>query len=198
MIEDKRSESDRKAEYRQRKAAEEAKAKAAQEAQKQADLSQVVPRDNHGTTTGVPHPSGSCDDTGTGTGTLINIYVPQATPDRTPNCPHKEIIALYRKHLPNLPQPKMSLWEKSENARALKARWLWVITEFKEDGSRIAETIPQGLEWFDRFFAYVARSDFLTGRSGSWCADLGWLVKLKNFEKAVQGNYENKNAEAAT
>lgn len=128
----------------------------------------------------------------------VNTYVPQAAPDRTPDCPHQEIIALYRKHLPNLPQPRKSLWDKSENASALKGRWVWVMTELKEDGSRIAATASDGLNWFDRFFAHVAHSDFLNGRSGTWSADLGWLVKAKNFTKVVQGNYDNKNAEATT
>ena len=45
--------------------------------------------------------------------------------------------------------------------------------------------------FFDRFFAYVARSDFLTGRNGKWQGcDLGWLVKAANFAKVVSGNYE--------
>lgn len=48
------------------------------------------------------------------------------------------------------------------------------------------------LDWFDRFFAYVARSDFLTGRSSKWACDLDWLMKADNFAKVVQGNYENK------
>ena len=47
-----------------------------------------------------------------------------------------------------------------------------------------------------RFFAYVSRSDFLTGRSGKWTnCDLGWLMKADNFAKVVQGNYENRGEE---
>ena len=49
--------------------------------------------------------------------------------------------------------------------------------------------------FFDRFFAYVAKSDFLTGRDGKWQGcDLGWLVKAENFAKVISGNYENKEA----
>jgi hypothetical protein len=62
-----------------------------------------------------------------------------------------------------------------------------------KSGKRYAETPAQALDWFDRFFGYVAGSDFLTGRSGKWTnCDLGWLMKADNFAKVVQGNYENK------
>ena len=113
-----------------------------------------------------------------------------------PDCPHEAVIDLYAKHLPSLPQPRKSLWRKGKNAPSLKARWRWVMMECYESGerkgNRMATTVDEGLLWFDRFFAYVSKSDWLTGKEGQWSSDLGWLVGASNFEKVLQGNYENK------
>lgn len=111
-----------------------------------------------------------------------------------PDCPHLLLIDLYGKHLPTLPQPKPELWG-GKNAEAMRARWRWVLTAKKRSGARYAETGEQALDWFDRFFTYVAGSDFLSGRSGKWTnCDLSWLMKAENFTKVVQGNYQNKES----
>ena len=116
-----------------------------------------------------------------------------------PDCPHESLIDLYAEHLPGLPQPRKSLWRKSKNAPRLKDRWRWVMTACHESGdrrgARIATTQEDGLAWFARFFAYVAESDWLTGKDGKWSADLGWLVNTANFEKVMQGNYEKGAAQ---
>ena len=115
-----------------------------------------------------------------------------------PDCPHESLIDLYAEHLPTLPQPRKSLWRKGKNAPCLKARWRWVMTECYETGerkgTRMATTPAEGLAWFGRFFAYVAKSDWLTGKDGEWSSDLGWLVNAANFEKVLQGNYENQGS----
>ena len=75
----------------------------------------------------------------------------------------------------------------------MKARWRWVLTASKKSGERYAEDEAQAMDWFGRFFAYIAKSDFLSGTSGKWTGcDLGWLMKSDNFSKVVCGNYENK------
>lgn len=95
------------------------------------------------------------------------------------NCPHDEIIKLYAKHLPMLSQVK--IWSEAR-AKHLKARW-------REDLKR------QKLDYWERFFAYVGQSDFLTGRNGQWLnCDLAWLVKSENFIKVLEGKYQNKEA----
>jgi hypothetical protein len=109
-------------------------------------------------------------------------------------CPHEALIDLYAEHLPNLPQPRRSLWPKSAAAKAMQERWRWVMSACHESGQRkgqrMATTESEGLDWFGRYFAYVAESDFLTGRSGKFTScDLGWLVTLANFTKVLQGNY---------
>jgi hypothetical protein len=113
---------------------------------------------------------------------------------KPPTCPHKAILSLYAKTLPMLPQPKPELWD-GQRAKNLSARWKWLLTKTRTSGERYATTEAEGLAWFERFFGYVAKSDFLTGRDGRWTnCDLGWLVNGENFAKVVQGNYENKNA----
>lgn len=113
-----------------------------------------------------------------------------------PDCPHEALIDLYSQHLPSLAQPRKSLWRSGKNAPALKARWRWVMTALHEGGERkgqrMATTADEGVAWFGRFFDYVGKSDFLTGKTTAWAADLGWLVVAGNFEKVLQGSYENK------
>lgn len=109
-----------------------------------------------------------------------------------PHCPHQKIIELYGNHLPTMPFPK--IWE-GQRQQNLAARWRWVLTAKKPDGAPYATDTESALSFFDRFFGYVAKSDFLTGRDGKWHGcDLGWLVKAENFAKVVSGNYENKEA----
>lgn len=109
-----------------------------------------------------------------------------------PSCPHTRLLELFAKHLPELPQPKQELWH-GKPADAMRARWRWVLGAKHKSGKRYANNAAEALDWFDRFFGYVAGSDFLTGRNGKWTnCDLGWLMKADNFAKVVQGNYENK------
>lgn len=113
-----------------------------------------------------------------------------------PDCPHEILIDLFEKQLPNLAQPKKSLWRAGKNAPAMKARWRWVMTATYEKGERkgqrLATTKDEGIAWFERYFAYVAQSVFLTGASSDWACDLGWLINASNFEKVIAGNYQNK------
>lgn len=113
-----------------------------------------------------------------------------------PDCPHDDLIDLFAQRLPELPQPRKSLWRDGKNAPAMRARWRWVLSSTYESGDRkgqrMASTAEEGVAWFDRFFTYVAKSDWLTGKAGDWSCDLAWLMAAQNFEKVLQGNYENK------
>jgi len=95
-----------------------------------------------------------------------------------PSCPHEQIIALYHEHLPTLPGVKVWTAKRKES---LKSRWM-------EDEAR------QNLEFWSKYFRYVATSDFLTGRTGTFQATLEWLVNSSNFVKVIEGNYENRKA----
>ena len=120
-----------------------------------------------------------------------------AKPDALPPCPHAELIDLFGQHLPMLPQPKVEAWSGAR-AKALQTRWRWVLTAKKRDGTRYATNRNEALAWFSRYFNFVARSDFLSGRDGKWTGcDLGWLANETNFAKVIQGNYDNRELEAA-
>lgn len=109
-----------------------------------------------------------------------------------PDCPQQEVIAMYGEVLPALPQPRA--WE-GQRANNLKARWRWVLTAKTSKGKRYATDKGSALDFFRRFFQYVAESDFLTGRDGKWQGcNLGWLVKAENFAKVLEGHYENREA----
>ena len=117
-----------------------------------------------------------------------------------PDCPHDALIDLYAQRLPELAQPRKSLWRSGKNAPAMKSRWRWVMTSCYESGerkgNRLATNTDEALAWFDRYFAYAAECDWLNGKTkdGAWSCDLGWLVNATNFVKVLQGNYNNKAA----
>lgn len=96
-------------------------------------------------------------------------------------CPHAEIIALYHDHLPMMPVVRE--WTPARQTK-LRARW-------KEKADR------QSLDWWAGFFAYVAESDFLCGRTAKpFTCNLEWLITPTNFTKVIEGNYENRGVAA--
>lgn len=115
-----------------------------------------------------------------------------------PTCPYAGLLKLYAKRLPELPQPRKSLWIAGADGKAMKARWRWVLTACYESGERagqrMAQTEAEALDWFDRFFEYVSKSNWLMGRdpARTWHCNLAWLMKLENFTKVLSGNYDNK------
>ena len=124
------------------------------------------------------------------------------TDDGVPPCPFDKLIDSYKKHLPDLPDVRRSLFARGKNGKAMRSRWRWVLTAKHERGPRIGERLAEsaldGIAWFDRYFAFVADSDFLTGKSGAFTGcDLGWLVNASNFEKVLSGKYHAEKREAA-
>jgi hypothetical protein len=113
---------------------------------------------------------------------------------KSDDCPHQEIIELYKTNLPMLPEPR--IWQ-GKKVEALRARWRWVLTAKKDNGSRYATDHESAIKFFDRFFAYAAESDFLTGRNGAWTrCDLAWLINAENFIKVLEGKYHDREAAA--
>jgi len=95
-----------------------------------------------------------------------------------PDCPHKEIISLYAKHLPMGIQPRE--WDGAR-AATLKARW-------REKKKR------QDLGWWDGFFKHASESKFLTGQvstkdRAAFEITLPWMLKSENFKKIIEGVY---------
>lgn len=166
-------------------------ARKARETQRKSDYrarqkSQVVPGMSHGTDARPTRDSAGSDDTSTGTrGKPLpisnDIGCRQAEPGNVPDCPHQEIIDLYHRVLPMGRQVR--IWNDTRQAK-LRARW-------REDSKR------QRIEWWERFFSYVADSDFLTGRTNTpgrspFELDLEWIITPRNLVKIVEGKYHQQ------
>lgn len=94
------------------------------------------------------------------------------------NCPHETIVALYHEKLPEL--TRVAVWNEQRRT-LLRGRW-------REDSKR------QNTEWWSEFFGYVAKSDFLMGRTETpgrktFMADLEWILKPSNLVKIIEGKY---------
>lgn len=109
---------------------------------------------------------------------------------RLPDCPHKEILNLFAKHLPHLTQPR--LWEGTR-AQNLRARWLQCSkpSSFNENGYT---SLEDGLKFWDSFFAYIAKDTKLSNgfesNGRSWKPDLPWILNATNFAKIIDGKYD--------
>lgn len=98
-------------------------------------------------------------------------------------CPHQEIIALYHEILPMCPEIRD--WTPAR-AQQLRARW-------NENRKH------QDLDYWRRYFEYVATCDFLVGKKSShgrrpFFASLEWLTKAENFAKVRERRYEEQHA----
>lgn len=94
------------------------------------------------------------------------------------NCPHQDIVDLYHELLPFACQIRD--WTPAR-AQALRTRW-------REDKRR------QNLDWWRRFFAWIAESEFLSGKASTpgrkpFLLDIDWLLKSANFTKVREGKY---------
>lgn len=104
--------------------------------------------------------------------------------DKIPACPHQKIIDAYHAALPTL--PAVCIWTEARQ-KQLQARWRERCAAGKY------KTQEEGLDYWTRFFAHVATSDFLCGRTDSgFIADLQWLTKLGNFAKVAEGRYHRE------
>lgn len=89
--------------------------------------------------------------------------------------PIEDIIAIYHKYCPDLPQTRKA---GDKLIKQIGAR-------YKEDVER------QSGDWWRRYFSQVADSDFLSGRKTDWKANLLWLTAPSNMEKVLCGQYDN-------
>jgi uncharacterized protein YdaU (DUF1376 family) len=93
-------------------------------------------------------------------------------------CPHQEIISLYHQFLPEL--PVVRIWTEKRK-KLLAGRW-------KESEER------QNLDWWGKYFRFIATSDFLCGRTAKpFSCSLEWLVNSSNMVKVIEGNYDNRD-----
>jgi len=105
-----------------------------------------------------------------------NITIIKDTSAELTKCPHQDIVNLYHELLPSL--AKVKQWTTKRQG--------YLRTVWKGDDKR------QSMDYWNRYFDYVSKSDFLMGRSSDFKVDLEWLVKPSNFIKIIEGKYENK------
>lgn len=105
---------------------------------------------------------------------LDQIRLEKITPSKEDHCPHQEIINAYHQALPTM--SKVRIWSDKRKS-LLRSRW-------REDTKR------QSIEWWAGFFDYIAKSDFLTGKTEKpFNCDLEWIVNSTNFVKIIEGKY---------
>lgn len=115
---------------------------------------------------------------------------PPGTDDPTaaiPPCDHQAVLTLWRQHMPTNPQP--TKWTDTRR-KHLQARWRELFADEK------AHDRDEALAWFARFFAYLAKSRFLTGRvtprepgRPPFTAELPWVLLPENFVQCIEGKY---------
>lgn len=86
--------------------------------------------------------------------------------------PYAEIFDAYARILPELPQPKL---RNDARKRAIRLRW-------QED-----EKFRSTEFWCD-YFSHIKKTRFLMGMNG---AGFDWFLKPANFNKVIDGNYDN-------
>ena len=85
----------------------------------------------------------------------------------------QEVVELFNEICPSLPKV----------IKVTDARRTAINARLKDNGpERIREA-----------FEKAEASDFLSGRSGRWQADFDWLMKAGNFQKVIEGNYNNRS-----
>jgi hypothetical protein len=93
------------------------------------------------------------------------------------------VIAAYHEVLPVLPAVRS--WPKRRSSK-LRLR----VKERMQEG-KPANTVA----YWRNVFEKVASSDFLCGRAKDWrCPGLEWLLEPRNFDKIIEGAYDNQVA----
>jgi uncharacterized protein YdaU (DUF1376 family) len=106
-----------------------------------------------------------------------------------PDCDHEAVLRLWKELVPNLPQPEK--WTKGR-AGHLRARWRELFAEGK------ARTRDEALQWFAKYFRWIAQSRFLTGRAPArpgkppFEARLDWVLMPDNLAKVIEGEYHRE------
>lgn len=103
-----------------------------------------------------------------------------------PTCAHKEVIDLFHKTLPELPEVR--IWNKTRES-LLKARW-------RETATRLDwKSTQDGLEYFEKLFNWIRQSKFLMGKVNpkpgqrAFECELEWILRPQNWAKLIEGKY---------
>lgn len=106
----------------------------------------------------------------------------QVKPGKAPAVviPYDLILKEYAEKLPSLPQPRNL---DPDRRQAVKVIW----TKNAEYGS---------VEFFSRYFGFIAKSDFLMGGTGWTACNFDWIMKPKNFRKIIESTYHKETGNA--
>lgn len=173
MMKRRRSDSDRKAQERMRKAAE------------SGGNPGGVTTESRVTPTGL-HPESSTDNRQPNTEEQKK-KTSSATP--TVPCPLDAIVGLYHETLPTLPRARLM---PKARERALRHLWAWVLSSRKSDGTPRATNADEALAWIRDYFARAADNDFLMGRTtrtaehANWRCDIDFLLSEKGMKHVIE------------
>ncbi len=98
-------------------------------------------------------------------------------------CPHNEILKAWDETMPShIARPNPELWTSGRVAyKHLRARWGEVVKAKNEEGA---------LEWFKKFFVFIANKNPFLMNPESNFFNLAWMLKPDNFIKIREGNYQ--------
>ena len=103
-----------------------------------------------------------------------------------PTCPHQQIVDLFHKTLPELPEVR--IWNSTRES-LLKARW-------RETAKRLEWTSTQdGLDYLEKLFNWIRQSKFLMGQVNpkpgqrAFECELEWILRPQNWAKLIEGKY---------
>jgi uncharacterized protein YdaU (DUF1376 family) len=120
---------------------------------------------------------------------IIKEGKPSLSGSTFPPCPYKELLNLWKKHLPHLTQPRS--WEGTRQAN-MRQRWHQAgrPSAYSPEGYTTTEA---GIKWWDSFFNYIANDTSLANgfetKGRTWRPDLEWIVNATNFQKIIDGKY---------
>jgi len=93
--------------------------------------------------------------------------------------PQDKVVKAFNEILGQDLQP-IRVWNASRRKALIRA--------WKEDGSR------QSYDWWLNLFIYIRdKCPFLLGKTTDFRASIDWILKPKNLNKIVEGNYEQRN-----
>lgn len=207
MMGKRRSESDRKAAQRARKAADDhgrptAVPRDTGGTPAESDTSPTdVPRDTNGTTTGLHQESDTDhlppeEKVSDGAKAPSSSAEPTSDPPESPKPkpakprpaaatpeippPYGAIVDAYHEVLPEMPRVRLrqgKAWE--QRCRAMRTFWRWVLTSTRGDGTRRATNGDEALAWLrGEYFDRVRHSDWLMGRAPPGRGHEGWRCDL--------------------
>ena len=124
---------------------------------------------------------------------LTNNQVIHMSTAKLPTCPVEQIIDLYNKILPELPQVKVVNDKRQKDAKRF---WTFVLTSKKSDGTLRAVSTEQALEWIEAYFVRARENDFVMGKTqksgvhADWIGDFDYLLSDKGIARVIEKTRE--------